>query len=305
MVLTVGNPERVFTSSERSADLMDKTKIGVAVVLVVVLSVGVGYAYITGMGPLEEDPTAGMEEPPETETTYDFGEVPETGSDSEGGQASDGNAQTNPESDDSDSVAGDGTDNSEKDTEGQPEGETDEGNSDGDGTEAGTVANSESQRTDESDEDDSDDGTGGDGDGVDGDGTEDTERRTGTLQASAQTTYTGQPFVPELENMEKCGETCREATVALQNKMDVDAENVVVYVRLYAGDSTDPEDVVWGENRELGTLAPGEVYRETETVDLSPQQANKVRETDGVVTAKATVASDQATATFVEQDSVE
>jgi hypothetical protein len=249
-----------------------------------------------------------LEEPPETETTYDFGEVPETGSDSEGGQVSDGNSQTNPESDNSDSVADDGTDNSEQDPEGQSESETDEGSSDGDDTEAGTVANSESQRTDESDEDDSDDGTGGgdDGDGVDGDGTEDTERRgTGTLQANAQTTYTGQPFVPELENMEKCGETCREATVALQNKMNVDAENVVVYVRLYAGDSTDSEDVVWGENRELGTLAAGEVYRETETVDLSPQQANKVRETDGVVTAKATVESDQATATFVERDSVE
>jgi hypothetical protein len=283
---------------------MDKTKIGVAVVLIVVLSVGVGYAYITGMGPLEEDPTAGLEEPPETETTYDFGEVPETGGDSESGQVRDGNAQTNPDSDNSDSVADDGTDNSEQDPEGQSEGETDEGNSDGDGTEAGTVANSERQRTDESDEDDS--GDGGDGDGVDGDGTEDTERRgTGTLQANAQTTYTGQPFVPELENMEKCGETCREATVALQNKMNVDAENVVVYVRLYAGDSTDSEDVVWGENRELGTLGAGEVYRTTESVDLTPQQANKVRETDGVVTAKATVESDQATATFVERDDVE
>jgi hypothetical protein len=278
----------------------------VAVVLVVVLSVGVGYAYITGMGPLEEDPTAGLEEPPETETTYDFGEVPETGSGAEDGRVSDGNSQTNPESDNSDRVADDGTDNSEDDTDGQSKAETDEGGSDGDGTEAGTVANSERQRTDESDEDDSGDGNGGgdDGSGVDG-GTDDTERRTGTLQANAQTTYTGQPFVPELENMEKCGETCREATVALQNKMNVDAENTVVYVRLYAGDSTDSEDVVWGENRELGTLGAGEVYRETETVDLSPQQANKVRETDGVVTAKATVESDQATATFVERDDVE
>ena len=285
---------------------MDKTKIGVAVVLVVVLSVGVGYAYITGMGPLEEDPTAGLEEPPETETTYDFGEVPETGSGAESGQVSDENAQTDSE-DSSDSVADDDTDGSDQDTDGQSEAETNEGGSDGDDTEAGTVANSESQRIHESDEDDSSDGTGGggDGDGVDGDGTDDTERRTGTLQANAQTTYTGQPFVPELENMEKCGETCREATVALQNKMNVDAENVVVYVRLYAGDSTDSEDVVWGENRELGTLGAGEVYRETETVDLSPQQANKVRETDGVVTAKATVESDQATATFVERDDVE
>lgn len=298
--------------------------------LVVVLVGGVGYAYITGMGPLEENPTAGLEEPPETEATYSFGEVPETGSGANGQVNDETETQDNTETDnteeevdeengrtgdtetgtDSDEVnVADGDTYNQARNETSDSGDENDDNSDADDSEgeAGIVANENRQDEDTDDsggDGDShrDGGSGGVESGDDGD-TDSGGTETTTLQTNAE--YTGQPFVPELENMEECGETCREATVALQNKMAVDAENVVVYVRLYAGDSTDPEEVVWGENRELGTLGAGEVYRETETVDLTPQQANKVRETDGVVTAKATIESDQATATFVEQDDVE
>ncbi|MDZ7688890.1 MAG: hypothetical protein U5J64_09255 [Halobacteriales archaeon] len=288
---------------------MDKTKTGVAAVLVIALVAGVGYAYITGMGPLEENPTAGLDEPPETETTYSFGEVSETGSD--GGDVDDRTDDMTGDSDDAgdDDRDGDGTDGGAEETESQNDEPADE-KEDGDGeTDVGTQTETGGDEgTDDGDEggDSHRGGGGGDGDGVDNSG-DDTDRRstgTGTTTLQANAERAEPPFVPELENMEDCGETCREATVALRNDMNVAAEDVVVYVRLYAGDSTDSDNVVWGENRNLGTLAPGEVYRTTESVDLTPQQANKVREKDGRVTVKATVESEQATATFVERDDV-
>jgi hypothetical protein len=304
---------------------MDRTELGVAVVLVVVLVGGVGYAYVTGMGPLEENPTAGLEEPPETESTYSFGEVSETagGGSVDDGKNDDVDTDDGAREDTNDAEAvGDGnteqgtdqkdkTDVSDKEVESpDSEADTDDKTDDEADTESNDVGGDEAGSDDDGERGgDRDNNAGGDGGGA-GEETDDRgadsdsdSRVTTALQANTE--RSGPPFVPELENMEECGETCREATVALQNNMNVDAENVVVYVRLHAGDSTDSEDVVWGENRNIGTLEPGEVYRETETVDLTPQQANKVRETDGVVTAKATIESDQATATFVERDNVE
>jgi len=309
---------------------METKKTAVAVGLVVALAAVVGYAYIAGLGPLEENPAAGLEEPPETESTYSFGEVPETGSEADGSvdsqTDSDIDTQGNTETDDADAEVGAEPDgqagDTGTDTEASVEVNAADGGTDsqaGDETEDGTEdeTDEEGVRGEEDEEEDNensrdeevdggDDNDGGDNDGVDRDkvGTDGADRgAVDTLDAEPE--RSGPPFVPELENMEECGETCREATVALQNNMNADAENVVVYVRLHAGDSTDSDDVVWAENRNIGTLAPGEVYRETETVDLTPQQANKVREKGGVVTAKATIESEQATATFVERDNVE
>jgi len=296
---------------------MDRKKTAVAVGLTVAVAGIVGYAYIAGVGPLEENPAAGLEEPPETESTYSFGDVPETGSEASGdvdGRVGGGmEAQSNTETDAADAEVGADTDGQEdtevsvevnsadEDTDGKADDETEDGTEDGtdevdDGS--GEEDNSKNSRDEDADDGDDDAERGGGG-GGDSDGD---SSAVDTLDTEPE--RSGPPFVPELESMEECGETCREATVALQNNMNVEAENVVVYVRLHAGDSTDSEDVVWAKNRNIGTLAPGEVYRETETVELTPQQANEVREKDGVVTAKATVESDQATATFVERDNV-
>lgn len=319
---------------------MDSTETAVVAVLVVAVAGVFGYAYITGVGPLEENPTAGLEEPPETENTYDFGEVSETDgeaeeqggsqddAETEGGTEADGtdegvetdggvNAEVEPtevsedrigdvedENDGTDTGGGTGDDKGEEDTEGQTDDgaeltsdrySEDDGGDTGDDGENSEKEEREKEERDGSDSDDDGDSGNEDDAGSRGAGVS-------TLEADQRTT--GPPFVPELEEVERCGETCREVTVAMQNRMDVDAENIVVYVRLYAGDSTDPDAVVWGENRNLGTIGAGEVYRTTETVDLTPQQANKVREEDGLVTAKATIESQQATATFVERDNV-
>jgi len=114
----------------------------------------------------------------------------------------------------------------------------------------------------------------------------------------------GPPFAFEVESVEDCGETCREVNVALGNLMEEDAENVVVHTWIYAGETTDRDAVVWADSRDVGTLEAGEVLRSTDEVDLSVQQANNVRDADGVVTIETTVESPQATVTFVNQDNV-
>lgn len=172
-------------------------KPAIAVVALVVVLTGVGYGYVVGVGPLEEDPAAGLDEPPETQESYDMG-------------------------------------------------------------------------------------------GSSGVGAEDE----------------GPPFAFDVESVEECGETCREVNVALHNLMDEEAENVVVHSWIYAGETTDRDDVVWADNREVGTLEGGDILRSTDEVDLSVQQANNVRDADGVVTIETTVESGQETVTFVNREDV-
>lgn len=322
---------------------MDRQRLrtaGVVLVVAVAVAVAFGYAYVAGLGPLEEDPTAGLEEPPETDEVHGFGGVAESenGDSETGAERGDGEAETEAETGESEEETGteDGgsaeTDEQEdrRTTSTGGDGNVGEGNGyddnaydeeDGDG---GTGVHSEPPEREDEADDEEPDGTGtatthGSDTGVgsmnedsetdgsdDADGTEPSEgARVHSPDEPDATEATGRAYAVELDDMTECGETCREATVALRNRMNIDAENVVVYTRIYAGDSTHPDDVVWADNYELGTLGAGEVYRTTERVDLTPQQTNNVREAGGTVTARATIESTQATETFVGQDDVE
>jgi len=177
---------------------MDLRKLGVGAVLALIAVAGVGYAYVEGIGPLGEDPAAGLEDPPETEKDYEMGSS----------------------------------------------------------------------------------GTGGVGDGGESE------------------TRTGPPFGFEVESVDSCGRTCREVDSALHNRMREEADEVVVYTRIYAGNTTDSDAIVWADNRDVPTVEPGGVYRSTDTVELSPQQAEKVRERDGRVTVEATVEGSVETVRF-------
>lgn len=172
--------------------------------LVVVLGVVavVGYAYVTGLGPLEEDPAEGLENPPETDTTYDMG----------------------------------------------------------------------------------------------GKGQVDLGEQKENLDTP--------PFAFEVESIENCGRTCRDVTVGLYNQMQEDAEDVTVHTWIYAGNSTDRDDVVWADRHEVGTLGGEEVHRSTDRVELSVQQANNVRDEDGLITIEATVESQEQDITFVSKEEV-
>ena len=191
---------------------MNRRKTAVlAVVAVIGVAGALGYAYVEGIGPLREDPAAGLEEPPETENVYDMGSY-------------------------------------------------DEGV-----------------------------GEGGDGNNGEDDGAETDQRAT-------------PPFGFEVESIEECGRTCREVNAAVSNRMSEDAEEVVVYTWIYAGNTTEREDVVWAKNRDVGVLEAGETLRSTDRVNLSVQQAEKVRERDRWLTVEATVDSRQGTVRFTSRE---
>jgi len=187
--------------------------------LALVLLGAVGYAYIEGVGPLNEDPDAGLEEPPDTESTYGVG------SGTEGSLGGSGGARG-------------GTDGGTETETGGP-------------TEAGD---------------------------------------------------TGPAFAFTVESVDSCGRTCREVDAALHNRRDEAADDVTVYTRVYAGDSTDEEDLVWADNRGIPSVEGGGVYRSTDRVKLSPQKAEEVRENDGLVTVEATVEGRHGTERFVARE---
>ncbi|MCX2818273.1 hypothetical protein EGH25_02760 [Haladaptatus sp. F3-133] len=188
---------------------MNRRRAVVAGALVSVVALGVlGYAYVEGIGPLKEDPAAGLDEPPETENVYEMG-----------GQG---------------------------------------------GGEEASVAEGEE---------------GGDG-----------------------VTKPTPPFEFEVGSIENCGRTCREVNAVLRNRMSVDAEGVSVYTWIYAGNTTERDDVVWADNREVGVLGGGETVGSTDRVNLSVQQAENVRENDGWITVEATVESRDEVAKFVTRE---
>lgn len=198
---------------------MREKTVAVTAALVLVLLGAVGYAYIEGVGPLNEDPDAGLEESPETEATYGMG------SGTEGSLS--------------------GSDGARGGTDGGTETETDGP------TEAGD---------------------------------------------------TGPAFAFTVESVDRCGRTCREVNAALHNRRDEVAKGTVVYTRIYAGNSTDEEDLVWADNREIPSVEGGGVYRSTDRVKLSPQKAEEVRENDGLVTVEATVEGQHGTERFVARE---
>ena len=188
---------------------METRKTAAVMGVLVIVGVVTGYAYVEGIGPLEEDPAAGLEEPPETENVY----------------AIDGG---------------------------------------GDGGNVG----------------------GGDSANVD----------TGTQSEDTP------PFEFEVSSIDDCGRTCREVDAVLHNRMDESARDIVVYTWIYAGNTTDRDDVVWADNRGIDVLEEGGTRRSTDRVNLSVQQAENVRENDGWITVEATVESRNETAKFVTRE---
>ncbi len=72
---------------------------------------------------------------------------------------------------------------------------------------------------------------------------------------SATTPTEMSPFSFTIDNIEECGQTCRDVTATLSNNQDDPATNVTVFTRVYAGkDNTAQEDLVWEGKEEVGTV---------------------------------------------------
>lgn len=106
------------------------------------------------------------------------------------------------------------------------------------------------------------------------------------------------PFTFAIQQIEQCGQTCRDVTVTLTNQQNTTAEDVAVYTRIYAGNSTAKEDLVWSGQEDVGTMAAGESVTETQRVKLSYMEAYSVKQADGWITVVTTIESADTTITF-------
>jgi hypothetical protein len=122
-----------------------------------------------------------------------------------------------------------------------------------------------------------------------------------TNDSEAGTSGDGEPFTFSVDEVEECGQTCRDVTATLHNEQSESASNVTTYIRIYAGENTTAaDDVVWEGTVDVGTLDANASETTTERVDLSFRDALAVDQNDGWITVQTTVESEDATVTFRE-----
>ena len=113
------------------------------------------------------------------------------------------------------------------------------------------------------------------------------------------------PFTFTVDEIEECGQTCRDVTATVHNEQPDDTNDVNVYTRIYAGeDNTDSDDIVWEGTEAVGTLEAETAHTSTRRVELSLQDARKIDNNDGWVTIVTTVESDEETVTFQDSEQV-
>lgn len=112
------------------------------------------------------------------------------------------------------------------------------------------------------------------------------------------------PFSFDIVQIEKCGETCRNVTATLYNHQNHTAESVTVYTRIYVGNSTASEDVVWEGKEDVGTMAPNGSHTSSRRVELTYSEAYQVKQHGGWITIVTTVQSENVTITFENQRDV-
>jgi len=125
---------------------------------------------------------------------------------------------------------------------------------------------------------------------------------TGDTESTATPTP---PFSFTIDEIDECGQTCRDVTAILQNNQDEPATGTTVFTRIFAGqDNTDTDDLVWEGKEEVGTLDAGARHSTTRRVELSLQEAMKIDGHDGWITIVTTVETDEQTVTFRDSEQV-
>lgn len=132
-------------------------------------------------------------------------------------------------------------------------------------------------------------GTGGDGGG----GT-----AAGSDGGSSGSSDSAPPFTFTIDSIENCGTTCRDVTVTLTNEQSHAASDVTVYTRIYAGNTTSEDAIVWQGKEPVGSMAAGASVERTQRVSLSYGEAYEVKQHDGWITVVTTVQSANETVTF-------
>lgn len=91
-------------------------------------------------------------------------------------------------------------------------------------------------------------------------------------------------YTIDVEQIEECGNTCREVTLTLLNEGRKDWEDVVVDARLTAGGN-----LIYSGEEEVGDLASGKSYTTTREVNLSADDMVAVQQNDYVVTVRIVI----------------
>ncbi|WP_311171599.1 hypothetical protein [Halobellus ordinarius] len=126
----------------------------------------------------------------------------------------------------------------------------------------------------------------------------------GATTTAASTGTPTPPFAFTIDNIEECGQTCRDVTSTLTNQQDTTAEDVTVYTRMFAGNETNEDDEVWRGSADVGTLEPGESHTETRRVELSLSDGLAIQNAGGWITIQTTVETADQTITFSERRKV-
>ena len=124
-------------------------------------------------------------------------------------------------------------------------------------------------------------GSAGDGGGSGGGGS---DGGSGGPTATPSMADTNASFEFTIEQIEECGQTCREVTATVANDGGEAAENVVVETTMYADG-----DVVWEGTEEIGDLPANESYTSTREVDVGLSGGAKIQQNDGYVTIETVI----------------
>lgn len=137
-------------------------------------------------------------------------------------------------------------------------------------------------------------------------GEELTDFPTATTSDGTGTTATETPpFSFIIDEIEECGQTCRDVTATLHNTQDETATGVTVFTRVFAGeDNTADEDLVWEGKEEVGTIEASASHTTTRRVELSLQDARKIDQNGGWITLQTSVQTDDQTVTFSDSEQV-
>ncbi|WP_058367313.1 hypothetical protein [Haloparvum sedimenti] len=146
-------------------------------------------------------------------------------------------------------------------------------------------------------------GPGGDGGGLTGDGAGGGGGSGGDDAGAATATPamedTNASFQFTIDEIEECGNTCRDVTATIVNDGGETAEGIVVHTTMYADD-----DVVWEGTEEIGELPANESYTSTREVDVGYGGGAKIQENDGYVTIETVIEFDDGQEVFTERRQV-
>lgn len=118
-------------------------------------------------------------------------------------------------------------------------------------------------------------------------GTESGDTGGDELTATPQMGNTSAAFAYTVDQIEECGQTCRDVTATITNDGNETATNVTVETNIY----TDG-DLIWEGGEDIGTLEAGAEYTSTQRVELSYGDAAKVEDNNGWITIETIVSFD-------------